>query len=317
MSSERPVIDDLDWRLAQRLSVDGRESNRSLAAALNVNQATIAARLRRMAAANIMRVVAVTDITAFGFEYFAFGLVDVADRPATDVAEDLAAIPGLVSVNVVTGGCDIVVRVIAYDRQQLARIFGEEIEAVEGVRDVRCEWAVDIVHYTPRYAQLGRASENLPPLPLPPTLDETDGQVIEILRRDARTSNRSVAASLGVSEGTVRNRIRRLQDEGFIRIQAVCDYDAFGLARGAFVGVKVSGGRIQEVGRELADLEEVQIVMRTIGTYEFLLLIFSRSRADFLETLHSRIARIGGVAATRTFAIDSVAKHVYSWTQVR
>ena len=44
-------------------------------------------------------------------------------------------------------------------------------------------------------------------------LDDLDRQLIEILGRDARVSNRKIAGDLGVTEGTVRGRIKRLQQE--------------------------------------------------------------------------------------------------------
>ena len=44
-----------------------------------------------------------------------------------------------------------------------------------------------------------------------PLIDELDHQLIEILSKDARISNRKIAADLGVTEGTVRGRIKRLQ----------------------------------------------------------------------------------------------------------
>ena len=47
-----------------------------------------------------------------------------------------------------------------------------------------------------------------------PQLDQLDRQLIDILAKDARVSNRKIAADLGVTEGTVRGRIKRLQQEG-------------------------------------------------------------------------------------------------------
>ena len=42
-----------------------------------------------------------------------------------------------------------------------------------------------------------------------PQLDDLDRQLIEVLARDARVSNRKIAGDLGVTEGTVRGRIKR------------------------------------------------------------------------------------------------------------
>lgn len=43
-----------------------------------------------------------------------------------------------------------------------------------------------------------------------PVIDDLDRQLIAILSSDARVSNRKIAADLGVTEGTVRGRIKRL-----------------------------------------------------------------------------------------------------------
>src|SRR6202035_5010641 len=135
-------------KIAARLMVDGRESNRSLAAALNVNQATITARLRRMAAANQMHVTAVGDLGAFGLIHQAFVIVQTADRPASEVAKELALEPELMSVNLTSGAADVLVRVISKDPLRLAQVLGEVIPAVEGVQSVDAELAVELLHYS-------------------------------------------------------------------------------------------------------------------------------------------------------------------------
>lgn len=48
-------------------------------------------------------------------------------------------------------------------------------------------------------------------------MDEKDWAIIEILRRNARTSNSDIGRELNVSEGTVRKRIQKLTEDGTIR----------------------------------------------------------------------------------------------------
>ena len=52
-------------------------------------------------------------------------------------------------------------------------------------------------------------------------LDALDHRIVEKLARDARISNRAIAAELGVTEGTIRTRIKRLQNEGLIQFTVV------------------------------------------------------------------------------------------------
>jgi len=47
-------------------------------------------------------------------------------------------------------------------------------------------------------------------------MDELDREILSILRRDARTPYTEIAGQVGTSEGTVRNRVDRLVDDGII-----------------------------------------------------------------------------------------------------
>ena len=47
-------------------------------------------------------------------------------------------------------------------------------------------------------------------------MDELDKEILSILRRDARTPYTEIADQVGTSEGTVRNRVDRLVDDGVI-----------------------------------------------------------------------------------------------------
>ncbi|ACV47669.1 MULTISPECIES: Lrp/AsnC family transcriptional regulator [Halomicrobium] len=47
-------------------------------------------------------------------------------------------------------------------------------------------------------------------------MDDLDREIMGILRRDSRTPYTEIADEVGTSEGTVRNRVERLIDEGVI-----------------------------------------------------------------------------------------------------
>ena len=52
-------------------------------------------------------------------------------------------------------------------------------------------------------------------------MDELDAKIIATLRQNGRASNAGIARSAGVSEGTVRRRLRRLIDEEHIFVAAI------------------------------------------------------------------------------------------------
>jgi DNA-binding Lrp family transcriptional regulator len=313
------MIDDLDRRIVERLRVDGRETTRSLAAALGVSEATVAARMRRMESANIVHVVALTDIHRLGFGYFAFAMLRVSDRPVMDVALEVARIPQMISVNVNTGRYDIVSALLARNREELAEIVGAAIPRVAGVAAVRCELAADVLRFDSAWAALGAggAHDGLPHPAVPPgAVDELDLGIIGVLQQDARISNRSIAGALDISEGTVRTRLRRMEQEHLVRIRAVSDASSFGLQASATVGVHVRAGEITAVERDLRQIDGIAAIIRSIGEFDFVLVTLADSREALFGMILNRVQAIAGIRETETFENIATTKHVYTWVRL-
>jgi DNA-binding Lrp family transcriptional regulator len=320
MTDERRTIDDLDRRIVERLRIDGREPNSTLAKALNVNQATIAARLRRLDATRAMQVVTVTDIAAFGFEYFALALITVSDRSPPRVGRDIAKISDVVTVAMTTGRYDIIAIALVRTLRDLGLLMGDTLLRIKGVDRVRCDLAVEMLRFDSDWAAFRAPGVHLnldgPDLSTNDAVDDVDLQIVRILQRDARLSQRSIAATLDVSEGTVRGRIRRLEADDVIRIRAVCDVEAFGLNTMAIVGVHVRGGRSDRVGTELSELDGVRAVVRTIGEFDFILFVITGGHAEMARVLVHGVQAVEGVRSTETFEILDTLKHLYTWVRL-
>ena len=151
-------LDELDRALFEHLLIDGRESNRSLGAKLNVNEVTIAARLRRLEESGVMRVVAITDIRLFGHREFAFAMINVGGRSVYEVAADLAKLPESISVTVSTGRFDIIVSILGRDRLHIAELFGTVLPKIKGVRSIHASMALDVLKYESKWTLFGADS---------------------------------------------------------------------------------------------------------------------------------------------------------------
>ncbi|PXX00359.1 DNA-binding Lrp family transcriptional regulator [Mycolicibacterium moriokaense] len=289
-----------------------------MAGAFGVNEATIAARLRRLEAHNVVRVVALTDMHRLGFEYLAIGMVSVEARLVSQVAAEIAAIPQTIFVNVHTGRYGVSCGVLAEDRLELGRIFGEDIPRVRGVRAARCELAVDVLRFNSEFAPLNVSDQGVlcgPKIP-PHAIDDQDLDIIHALQRDARASNRSIAADLAVSEGTVRARLRRMEANHLIRIRAISDLAAFGMDFGAFVGVRVMNGRIPEVADRLLGMDPIGVIIQSLGDWDFLLVILATTRDVLLDIVFRQIQGLDGVGSTEVIEIADVVKHLYTWARL-
>jgi Lrp/AsnC family transcriptional regulator for asnA, asnC and gidA len=132
-------------------------------------------------------------------------------------------------------------------------------------------------------------------------MDELDNQIIKILQRDGRASNAGIARDVGVSEGTVRRRLKRLVQEEFIQVVALPDPTKMGLESQALIGVQVDPDKIDQVADGMSDLDEIKWVAITTGSYD----IFAWSTLPSAESLgiflRTKVGVIPGVRRTETF----------------
>ncbi|MGE2713052.1 Lrp/AsnC family transcriptional regulator [Mycolicibacterium litorale] len=309
-------LDDLDKALIEKLREDGRAGNRQLAAELNVNEVTIAARLRRLEDADVMRVVAITDIRLFGHREFAFAMIEVVGRPVQAVAADLAKLPETISVTICTGRYDIVVPILGRDRFHLSELYGTILPKVKGVNAIHGCMGLDVLKYNSRWALFGVEPGPAPEAVPSDTVDEMDLAIIALLQQNARRSNRQIAAELGVSEGTVRVRIKRMLADRVFRIQAISDIVVSGVDAHAFIRVAAAPGKVNDVAKALARRDDVAQVTRVLDDFGLVALLHSSDRATLMNSIMNEIAQIPGVRRTETLDAVASLKHTYAWTWI-
>lgn len=133
-----------------------------------------------------------------------------------------------------------------------------------------------------------------------PQIDELDQQLIEILSRDARTSNRKIAADLGVTEGTVRGRIRRLQSEGLIAFTAITSFELADDTKMAFIGVQADVDKVRHIADQIAELPSVNAVMVTMGRFNITAICLFNELDQLHEIASEQILSITGVHHVET-----------------
>lgn len=146
---EMAALDETDWRLVELLRADGRMAFRALAETLGVTEAAVRARVRALETSGFMKVVAVADAAASGFELLLAVGVEVDGRPAVEVAEALAAIPEVFSVSIVVGTYDIELLIVARDHEHVAELVTATLVRVPGVRRIQAGLAVDVLKNQP------------------------------------------------------------------------------------------------------------------------------------------------------------------------
>ena len=131
-------------------------------------------------------------------------------------------------------------------------------------------------------------------------MDELDQQLIALLRQNARLSIADLAHKLGVSRGTVNNRLRKLEDRQVIlgytvRLRPEAEPERIR----AWMGVLIEGNTTRQVIASLLGEPGVVALHDTNGRWDLLAEIeagSTRALSDVLE----RIRLIGGIRSTET-----------------
>jgi len=144
-------------------------------------------------------------------------------------------------------------------------------------------------------------------------LDETDRALIAALQTDARQSNQAIANALGVSEGTVRSRIRRLEEEGVVRITTIQNLAALGEQAAAYLWITCDRSRIDELGRRIAAEPGVGFAAATLGRADLLAIVFRESPGELVRFVDEVVKRLPGVVDVRTEPILEFVKNDVRW----
>jgi len=131
-------------------------------------------------------------------------------------------------------------------------------------------------------------------------MDATDQQLLSLLRKDARTSVATLASKLGVSRGTVSNRITKLEDAGIIVGYTVrLRPDAQPSEISAWMSVAVAGNETRAVIASLLGEPGVACLHDTNGRWDLLAELRAASLAELSHVLE-RIRLIRGISSTET-----------------
>ncbi|HEY7801067.1 MAG TPA: Lrp/AsnC family transcriptional regulator [Dehalococcoidia bacterium] len=130
--------------------------------------------------------------------------------------------------------------------------------------------------------------------------DAVDQHIISILEENGRATNREIAESVGVSEGTVRNRIERLIRDDVLRIVGVTNPAKLGLNTAVVISISGQLAQITEIAEAIAATEAVVYVGYTTGNADIIALAFFPSNDELTDFMTQTLAGIPGIVKAET-----------------
>jgi len=141
-------------------------------------------------------------------------------------------------------------------------------------------------------------------------LDRTDRAIIETLFEDARISQRQIATKVGVAQGTITNRLRRLENEGIITgYTPLLDAESVGWGMTVMTGLCIEKGCVIDVQKQISSDLRVFGVYDITGDWDSMILARVKDRKD-LDDLTKTVFTLNGITRSYTHVVLNTVKEM-------
>jgi len=132
-------------------------------------------------------------------------------------------------------------------------------------------------------------------------MDETDKQIIALLKDDSRAGYAEIGGKVGLSEGAVRKRVKTLNEQGVIRKFTV----KISLVEGAQAITLLTANPAhptQEVSKKIQAIPNVETTYEVSGEYDIVAVISGMNMTEVNECIE-KIRMVEGIVKTNTMIV--------------
>ena len=267
-------VSELDLSLVHALQLRPRASWSELAPPLGVTAGTLARRWERLRGAGLAWVSAAPGRGYSRSRCTGFVLLRCRPGALEHLTTELAGWPQVATVEVTSGGGDLLLDVLMPDFPSLGRLLTEELHRLEGVTQVLCMFATSLYVEGSRWRLRSLDPGQQTALHDSETsadggpgfvLDSVDHALLDGLVLDGRLTWVELAQRTGTSTATVRRRLRRLESSGVVAFR--CDVAASLAGRPVPVSfmANVPAADVAAVHRVLAQLPQCRVAAAVTG----------------------------------------------------
>lgn len=137
-------------------------------------------------------------------------------------------------------------------------------------------------------------------------LDHIDKAIIRLLSVDGRASYSEMSKSIGVSVGTVRNRVTALRESGALHLNVWLDPNRVGYGINVTSLIKVEAGALDKVTDALIELDSTGYVAIVAGDHDLIVDVFCRDVPHLNEVLKDEIQQIDGIVSVTSYLVTEI-----------
>jgi len=138
-------------------------------------------------------------------------------------------------------------------------------------------------------------------------MDSTDIRILQLLQHDARATSKEIADKLGKSVTAVYERIKRLEQEGYITgYVALVNKDLIGKHLAAYVTVQLtahSQAALRGFEREVVKFPEVMECYHLLGQLDFLLKVAIKDMSEYERFFMNKLSTLPNLGVVQTLFV--------------
>lgn len=127
------IDDSINRKIIQLLNENGRRSFTELASMIGISEASARQRVNRLISSEVIRVAAIPDAKAIGYNRKA--MIGIRHHGSlAPLTEKVRELPEVSRVVVTAGGFDVLLEVVCKDDEHLVKLINHGIRSIEGVQ---------------------------------------------------------------------------------------------------------------------------------------------------------------------------------------
>ena len=132
-------------------------------------------------------------------------------------------------------------------------------------------------------------------------MDDLDTRILTMLQEDGLSPNARIANKVGVSEETVRRRVKRMLKDDYLRVVAVPNTEKMGFSSQVLIGLQVIPEKMDIVAEQLSNIPEVRWLSVTTGSFDIFAWVILKDSKDLGVFLRETVFCVEGIQKVETF----------------
>jgi DNA-binding Lrp family transcriptional regulator len=141
--------------------------------------------------------------------------------------------------------------------------------------------------------------------------DDLDKKIVRELKSNPRQSNRQLGRKLASNEETIATRIKRLQENHFLKLYANINLESLGYNFNCFIGLSIDLNTSATIEKSLSQIPNVLYIAKTTGRNNLMLMTVFHNVQEYRDFVRDVVYRLPGVKREESFINWEVVKN--SW----